>query len=217
MANFADLLKKIANNSRLTPQELDELGRFGTETQQRNSFVAGNTTPQNTLNIPFPFFPIYSEVFNTDVANVSIDIPQDYKHLFIIGSGRTTDTGGSQYVSVVFNSDTGNNYSCELMQRANTTQSGSQTLSLAYAPLGFFLDDTLATDQASSFFSIIPHYQSQKYKTVITLGNYRNPSFRYALIQSSFWDSTAKIQNITFKSSAGNLKAGSVISVYGIF
>lgn len=43
MANFADLLKKIANNSRLTPQELDELGRFGTETQQKNSLVANWT------------------------------------------------------------------------------------------------------------------------------------------------------------------------------
>ena len=48
MANFADLLKKIANNSRLTPQELDELGRFGTETQQRNSQLSsflGGTLP----------------------------------------------------------------------------------------------------------------------------------------------------------------------------
>lgn len=40
MANFADLLKKIANNARLTPQELDELGRFGTDTQQRNAQVS---------------------------------------------------------------------------------------------------------------------------------------------------------------------------------
>lgn len=40
MANFADLLKKLANQSRLTPQELDELGRFGTEIQSRNAQVA---------------------------------------------------------------------------------------------------------------------------------------------------------------------------------
>ena len=40
MANFKDLLLKIANNSRLTPQELDELGRFGTEIQSRNAQVA---------------------------------------------------------------------------------------------------------------------------------------------------------------------------------
>ena len=52
MANFADLLKKIANNSRLTPQELDELGRFGTETQQRNSQTA-NMSGFNGA----PYFP----------------------------------------------------------------------------------------------------------------------------------------------------------------
>jgi hypothetical protein len=41
MTTFADLLHKIANNARLTPQELDELKRFGTETQQRNAQVRG--------------------------------------------------------------------------------------------------------------------------------------------------------------------------------
>lgn len=45
MAEFKDLLLKIANNARLTPQELDDLGRFGTETQQRNSLVAGWVNP----------------------------------------------------------------------------------------------------------------------------------------------------------------------------
>lgn len=40
MTNFKDLLLKIANNAKLTPQELDELGRFGTEIQSRNSQVS---------------------------------------------------------------------------------------------------------------------------------------------------------------------------------
>ena len=43
MSSFKDLLLKIANNARLTPQELDDLGRFGTETQQKNSLVSGWT------------------------------------------------------------------------------------------------------------------------------------------------------------------------------
>lgn len=40
MAEFKDLLLKIANNQQLSPFELDELGRFGTESQQRNSLVS---------------------------------------------------------------------------------------------------------------------------------------------------------------------------------
>lgn len=51
MANFADLLKKIATNARLTPQELDELGRFGTETQQRNALISGSFQNIETLNV----------------------------------------------------------------------------------------------------------------------------------------------------------------------
>lgn len=51
MANFKDLLLKIAQNRPLTPQELDELGRFGTETQQRNSLVSGSFQNVETLNV----------------------------------------------------------------------------------------------------------------------------------------------------------------------
>lgn len=39
---FGDLLLKIANNARLTPQELDYLKRIGAETQQRNAQAVGS-------------------------------------------------------------------------------------------------------------------------------------------------------------------------------
>ena len=51
MANFSDLLRKIANNEKLTPQELDELGRFGTEIQNNNAKVSGVITSSNSINV----------------------------------------------------------------------------------------------------------------------------------------------------------------------
>lgn len=46
-----DLLLKIAKNETLSQGELDELGRFGTETQLRNALVSGVFKSQETLNV----------------------------------------------------------------------------------------------------------------------------------------------------------------------
>lgn len=46
-----DLLLKIAKNENLSQVELDELGRFGTETQQRNALVSGVFKSQEILDV----------------------------------------------------------------------------------------------------------------------------------------------------------------------
>lgn len=51
MAEFKELLLKIAENKQLTPFELDELGRFGTETQQKNALISGIFQNAETLKI----------------------------------------------------------------------------------------------------------------------------------------------------------------------
>lgn len=51
MAEFKDLLLKIAQNRQLTPLELDELGRFGTETQQRNAQIANTSGLYNNIDV----------------------------------------------------------------------------------------------------------------------------------------------------------------------
>ena len=67
--NLGDVLVKIAINRNLSQQEIDFLRLEGNNTQSRNSFVAGNTTPSNTLNVQFPFAPIYNEVLAVDTAS----------------------------------------------------------------------------------------------------------------------------------------------------
>lgn len=81
MPEFKDLLLKIAQNRPLTPRELDELGRFGTETQQRNAQIA-NTSGKNGT----PYFPnglvsgaditIGKSIISTTTARVKRDSTQ---------------------------------------------------------------------------------------------------------------------------------------------
>ncbi len=208
--------RKIAEGQRLTVEEKQFLELEGRNTQLRNSFVAGQTNAQSTLDIKFPFFPFYSEKLQQNTTSITIPIPSGYNHLFIMGSGRSTDAVVDT-VALRFNGDTGNNYSTELMQRADTTQSGGQNLSTSSAGLGSFVEVGGSAGVAASFFAVIPNYNSSFMKTVMAFSNYRNASFRYAIMRTSFWDNTTPIEKLTFFALSGSdIEAGALFSVYGV-
>ena len=211
--DFKDLLLKIAQNKPLKPHELDQLGQYGAETQQRNSFLAGNI---DKITEKLPFYPIYSEVLETSKLQIDIDIPPDVKHLIIIGAGATDSESGADTLALRFNDDDGENYSGQTMQRADTTQSGFMSLNQTKLITGTFLDAVEGTGDNASFFAIIPYPNSNYKKTVMVLTNYLNSSYRYAIMRTGFWDSTEQVQKISFFSLGGNnILKGSVISIYG--
>lgn len=49
--DLSEILLKIADNKAITPQERDELKRFGTETQQRNALISGSFQNTESLNV----------------------------------------------------------------------------------------------------------------------------------------------------------------------
>lgn len=217
MADFKDLLLKIANNARLTPQELAELSRFGAETQQRNSFIAGNTTADNNLNIQFPFLPIYSQVFEADTASITIQIPS-YTHLFCIGSGRCTGATYFENLKGRFNGDTGNNYDAQYLAGVNASVGASQTKAASSFDFGTFAAASATANAIGTFYSFLPHIGSTNWKSVLTIGG--EPLYTatdmIGAISTSFWRSTSPITSITIYAPTSTMKAGSVISVFGV-
>ena len=220
--NLDVLLKKIAQNQSLTPQELDELGRFGVETQQRNSFIAGNTTPQNQLNINFPFFPIFSEVLTVDMASIEVQIPGDYKHLMIFGQGRVSAANGGN-VWCQFNRDTGSNYSWTVISGNGATSGSAEDTSDTHAALGLFSNTGDPAGSASSFEAKIMHYISPFHQMVLANTYYSDNTTRTLYSIGSKWASTDTIKSIeiyatdnTLAKGTTNILAGSVISIYGI-
>ena len=222
MANFADLLKKIANNSRLTPQELDELGRFGTEIQQRNSFVAGNTNPQNLLNISFPFTPIYSEVLEVDIATKTIIIPSGYKHLFILGAGRINGTGGQNTAALFgrFNGDSGNNYTTSYLLQASGVASATETIGTSRVVLGDLSADGAASGFDGAFMTYIPHYLSSYYKQSLMYGGTATATHTFLANRQGVWMNTDQIQSVTILPDttypSAKIEKGTAFSIYGI-
>jgi len=225
MTTFADLLHKMADNARLTPQELDELKGYGTETQQRNSFVAGNTSADNTLAINFPFFPIYSETLQDDLASLTIQIPGEYKHLLIMGSGRINGTGGQTSASVMcqLNGDTGaTNYMMGRLYHVGSTVTAEQDLSDPSMRLFSFTADGEATNSfLGAFFMFIPHYNSSYYKMILNINGVAFSTAIFDAMRQGLWLSTSKINSIKFfpdpSFASAKFQAGTLISVYGIY
>jgi hypothetical protein len=216
--SFKDLLLKIANNARLTPSELDELGRYGTDTEIRNGFVAGNTTAANTLNVPFPFYPIFSEVLQKDTATLTVQIPSGYKHLMIMGSGRTTEAAYSTNVFVKFNGDAGANYRYVYHGAQASTSLGAQFTAQNSAQLGMFCGASATADAPGVFFAVVPHYAGGFFKVVLSSAGLHSYSATdmVKLDLATFWQNTSIIQDATLFPVTGSFLAGSVLSLYGI-
>ena len=94
---LGDVLKKIANNSELTPQELDFITRSGNETQQRNSQVSewvgfdnkanfknATFSQANFAELPLSFFYFRSST-NQSISNSAFQII-DFDENLIISS-----------------------------------------------------------------------------------------------------------------------------------
>lgn len=220
---LGDIWEKIANNARLTGEELAFLKRSGNETQNRNNFVGGNTTPGGALNVPTPFFPIYSEVLQRDTASLTIQIPSGYKQLEISGNGRSSAaTGGTVFLQ--FNGDTtATNYQWTYILGNGSSASSGQDISDPHIPIGQFSNSGDAAGSASSFFCRIPHYYSGFTKMTLAQTYYNDNTTRALYAMAGKWLGTAKISQIeiyatdnTSTKGTSNLVAGSLISVYGI-
>lgn len=218
MATLDELWLKIANNTKLMPQEIDELRRFGRETQMRNSFVAGNTTAGNQLNIKFPFLPIFSEVLNANINSKEVVIPSGFLNLVIITYGRITGTGVyNMGLNAYVNGDTGNNYNHQSISANGTATGAQQVLNNTQFRVGFLAGGGTSAARTCASFSIIPNYRSTAYKHCILMSSATNVSDDTIVMSDSIWNNTAPIDKLTFYAANGDdLAAGSSISIYGI-
>jgi len=90
MADLKDLLLKLANQSRLTPHELADLGRYGTEIQVNNAYVAGLKNGSSVINASR-----ISGIFDTPPFGVSVKVRNSNLSI--------PDSVGSPYTKIAYN------------------------------------------------------------------------------------------------------------------
>lgn len=216
---LADIWEKIANNARLTPQELQFLRRSAVETQQRNSFVSSVTSASNQLIVPQAFFFIYSEILQANKTSITVNIPSNANHLLILGSVRTDRAAYNDGFIGRFNGDSGANYREGYNGAQNTTQVAGQTAGQTFFGISVTTGASATSNSFGGFFLFAPHIRSSVWKQTLRLSGTSEYSATdmLNLFSSCHWQNTSPVETVTFSSeNSANLLAGSLISVLGI-
>lgn len=226
-----DLMMKVINDEPLDESEKEQVRQGFSVLEETSQMVKTWQIPQSkNLNpdyITSAFEIIKSEVLEKDVASLVVTIPSIYNHLLIFSAGRTDYVGDgtldTDFLGMTFNDDAGANYQFSVLYTFNDATPSVETsysvLSDVYASV--WASDNAVANSTNGGFCFIPHYKGNFYKQALTLTgalDYSNTNNPNISIYNGTWLNTSPIEKITFATvlTGANLKAGSVISIYGM-
>jgi hypothetical protein len=138
------------------------------------------------------------------------DIPQTYKHLQVRAT--VLGTGSISWQPMTFNGDTGNNYT-----NHGITANGSTVSAFGEANHGFISHQAaISTNPFVMVMDILDYANTNKYKTVRTLGGYDANGSGILTFRSGLWMNTNAITTIKIQPNANNYSQYSRFSLYGI-
>jgi hypothetical protein len=140
-------------------------------------------------------------------------IPSTYTHLQIRMLARYTSAGATQF-PVRFNSDSGANYSDHALRGNGSAASAGADLS----ETSMFFDRLPSTSETANVFAgiiidVLDYANTNKYKTVRTLGGYDNNGSGMIALNSGAWRSTAAVNTIAFNVAVAQYSS---FALYGI-
>ncbi len=148
-------------------------------------------------------------------------IPATYTHLQIRGISKNTENASnSAYDTIIFNSDSGNNYSVHTLRG-----SGAAVTSDAYttrANMLYFGTPRSAAGVANMFSAsivdILDYANTSKYKTIRVLAgaDVNNQTGTTFGLSSGSWRSTSAVTSITIGTSGFNFAQYTQFALYGI-
>ena len=147
-------------------------------------------------------FKISDVLVESPVSTVTFtSIPQGYTDLIVKTSLRSSRSIFDDYLSVVFNGDTGSNYADRWVQGYNITASSGVNAASGVSVQGGFVNGNGSTSNTFSSNELyIPNYTSSNYKSIsvdAALENNSSSNYVVRLIANT-WNSTAAITSITF-------------------
>lgn len=216
---LTELMLKLAEGKHLDALERSELQKELRAVEEVKNLAKTWVIPgtQQPIFIP-PMTVIYSKVLAEDTASLTIPIPGGYKHLMIMGQGRSTNAGtGNEFLNAEINGDTGTNYNVEALIGTGVTASADDTyLANVYFPVGFLVANGQDAGKAGTFFTFMPHYTSNFNKVSLMVAGYSGGTAFHIAVFHSQWMNTSVVKSMRLWGSANNMLKGSLISIYGI-
>ena len=158
------------------------------------------------------YTPIATTTLGSDVATYTFSsIPSTYTDLVLVMSVRTVNAASAIYCQL--NSDTGTNYSNTQLLGNGSIANSSRQSSVNKMRIGNYIPSATST-----FGVLIANFQNYAntttYKTVISRAGSADGGL---VAEACLWRSTAAISSILLgEEGAGNLRAGSTFTLYGI-
>lgn len=162
---------------------------------------------------------VYDQTLSADAASFDVqNIPQGYKHLFVVANLRTTEAVAQSTVRLKINNDAGANYDHQTAGGTNTSTSisanaggndlgyiipGASAASGVFGPILFFIPDYAGVVGEKDF---------------IEIGGFADESAAnsFAATKIGHWRNTVAINRITLAAGSGNLLSGSRLTIYGM-
>ena len=156
------------------------------------------------------YTPIATTTLGTAAASYTFSsISGSYTDLVLVVAGTNTSAGGRS-MTLVFNSDTGTNYSSTYLSGDGSAASSGRYTSTAYI-------DTAASIHQSTISNAIVQIQNYSnattYKTALTRGNNSAVVVRTSV---GLWRSTSAITSVKVGLTADNWAVGTTFTLYGI-
>lgn len=180
--------------------------------------ILGILASQNYPRITGSYESIATVSLSSGQASVSFTgISGSYSHLQIRITGRTTSAAVDNYASIIFNSDTGANYTYHDLQG---TGSAAFASGLANQNVNY-LQRYAGGAAAASIFGvsvtdILDYRDTNKFKTIRNLGGIDRKDAGLIYLTSGVWRNTSAITSITITPEDGNFAQYSHFALYGI-
>lgn len=178
-------------------------------------FVAGQLLKASQLNANMPQL-LGSTVLSAPQTSITLTVPAGFNHIEAIFTARKDAGGGGGFCWMRFNGDTGNNY--QWVNQISNNATGTSGASLVnYMQMGLCagLSDT-ANYFATGHFTVGNISSTTATKPLESASSLVcNTTTYYKASFGGIWNSTAAITSITLLPDAGNLVAGSSLSIYG--
>ena len=145
-------------------------------------------------------------------------IPSTYQHLQVRLMARTNRAAAGDFLTVIFNSDTGANYSYHYLQGDGSSALAGSSTNSPYVFLHRFAASSATSGvNGVGVLDVLDYANTNKYKTTRSLAGYDNNGSGAIELDSGNWRNTGAITSITIAPGLGtSLNQYSSFALYGI-
>ena len=144
-------------------------------------------------------------------------IPATYTHLQIRYIARDSRTNTNSDFTLRFNSDTANNYNThDLASNGSVASTGGATNSSSILIANMSGNTATANTFGAGIVDILDYINTNKYKTVRSLGGHDNNGNGFVMLTSGAWRNTVAVTSITLIPLVANFRQYSSFALYGI-